>query len=413
MKFYEIDLNELLPHGIPLNTESHVEYTNHINEFFLRGFEKWYKQLFATDNGELLYDYSRSCAAPASIEACQFCTDAQLEYSIKELGFAYYPTNDHNINAEFFYNLNNMSWGTLEFVEAITHYLANTDDLHAEVLPAENPFEYSILFSGDVTASVNTTSFVTRLVEHLKVISTAHTRLINVSINDVTDIETYAGVTATDIEIKFHQRMPNWMDLPNVTIKGDFASGQQNLIYAANNNNVQTIMHDGTTNYSYYYAVGTYNNRVRYTSNNQTFAMMKYYKGKTSSDLQNPIYTPTFTFQRKSLGQVYAVIHNETSQNQTYYRGVCAFCHGVADIVKVYDEELNYFSAFRKNLYGTYWYYVLDDVNMYWTNELSLIGYTDSTVVTGDTIAGILSSTSADNFIAPEGFEQFGVITSD
>ena len=44
MKYYNIDLTQFVPYGIPLNSADKVESKNHINEFFLRGFENWYNQ---------------------------------------------------------------------------------------------------------------------------------------------------------------------------------------------------------------------------------------------------------------------------------------------------------------------------------------------------------------------------------
>ena len=55
MKFYEIDLTQIIPYGIPLNSESHVEYTDYINEFFLRGFQNWFNRLYTVENS----DYKR------------------------------------------------------------------------------------------------------------------------------------------------------------------------------------------------------------------------------------------------------------------------------------------------------------------------------------------------------------------
>ena len=42
MKFYDLDLIQLLPDNIEVNYARHVEYTNFINEFFLKGFYNYY-----------------------------------------------------------------------------------------------------------------------------------------------------------------------------------------------------------------------------------------------------------------------------------------------------------------------------------------------------------------------------------
>ena len=88
MKYYNIDLTQFVPYGLPLNSTDRVEYKSHINEFFLRGFEKWYNQLFTVDNnGNLTQDYAKSCAAPYSLSTCKYYTDAQLEKFIQDEGF--------------------------------------------------------------------------------------------------------------------------------------------------------------------------------------------------------------------------------------------------------------------------------------------------------------------------------------
>lgn len=203
MKFYELDLRQIIPYGIPLNTESHVEYTSHINDFFLQGFEGYFSRLFTVDDGNLQTDYSRSCTAPNSLYACQFCTDAQIEASITEAGFAYYPTNSHATNAQFMYDLNNIQFGTENWLTAIARYTANSSDISAKPLyEGKEPYHYGIYINGDIVDSANTGTILNRIIENLKVVGTAHTQVDEFVFEDTSSrIETNAAVAAIDAGI--------------------------------------------------------------------------------------------------------------------------------------------------------------------------------------------------------------------
>ena len=134
MKFYEIDLTQIIPYGIPLNNESHVEYTDYINEFFLRGFQNWFNRLYTVEDSDLIRDYSRSCTAPYSLDACKFCSDSQLQTMITEAGFIYYSNNAHDINAKFVYDLAKYPFGTEAYLTTIAQYVANSGDVYAEAV---------------------------------------------------------------------------------------------------------------------------------------------------------------------------------------------------------------------------------------------------------------------------------------
>ena len=54
MKYYNIDLTQFVPYGMPLNSTDKVESKNHINEFFLQGFTRWYNTLFTVDKTNIL-----------------------------------------------------------------------------------------------------------------------------------------------------------------------------------------------------------------------------------------------------------------------------------------------------------------------------------------------------------------------
>ena len=204
MKFYELDLQQIIPYGIPLNTENHVEYSGSINDFFLKGFENYFHRLYTLNSGdELVRDYSRSCTSPASIYACNFCNDSQLQTAITEAGFTYYPTNDHDINAEFLFRLNRIPFGTSEYATAITQYVSNSNDVFAEMLyDGYDAYNYGIRLYGDISGSVNNATICQRLLENLQLLGTAHTRLDEIWFEDTSsDITNYAACYADDVSI--------------------------------------------------------------------------------------------------------------------------------------------------------------------------------------------------------------------
>ena len=200
MKFYELDLRQIIPYGIPLNTDSHVEYTGQINDFFLQGFENYFGQLFKVEDGELTVDYSRSCSAPDSLFACEFCSDSQLENAITGAGFKYYTTNAHAVNAKFMYDLNNIQFGTEGWLTAVAQYVANSHNIIAKpIYEGKDPYHYGIYLSGDITSSANTTTILNRMIEILKVVGTAHTQVDEFTIEDTSSrIEANAAVGAID-----------------------------------------------------------------------------------------------------------------------------------------------------------------------------------------------------------------------
>ena len=180
MKYYNIDLTQFVPYGIPLNSTENVEYKNHINEFFLHGFERWYNQLFTTNatHTELISDYSRSCAAPYSLSACKYYTDNQLEKSIQDAGFVYYAANNHDINAKFVYDLARYPHRTKDYLTSIAQYISNNIDVDVElVYEGLAPYEYDLRIYGDILGSEDVSVMITRLLDHLTVLSTAHTQL--------------------------------------------------------------------------------------------------------------------------------------------------------------------------------------------------------------------------------------------
>ena len=215
MKFYELDLRQIVPYGIPLNTNSHVEYTRYINDFFLQGFENFFGQLFKVENGELVIDYSRSCAAPDSLFACEFCSDSQLDDAITSAGFKYYTANDHAVNAKFMYDLNNIQFGTEGWLTAVAQYVANSPNVIAKpIYEGKDPYHYGIYLGGDITSSANTSTIIDRMIENLKVVGTAHTQVDEFVVEDTSsNISAYAAVGVMDVGILYETEIPVLYDV--------------------------------------------------------------------------------------------------------------------------------------------------------------------------------------------------------
>lgn len=215
MKFYELDLRQIVPYGIPLNTDAHVEYTGHINDFFLQGFENFFVQLFKVENGKLVIDYSRSCTAPDSLFACEFCSDGQLEDAITSAGFKYYTANDHAVNAKFMYDLNNIQFGTEGWLTAVAQYVSNSPDIIAKpIYEGKDPYHYGIYLGGDITSSANTSTIIDRMIENLKVVGTAHTQVDEFVVEDTSSgISAYAAVGVMDTNILYETEIPVLYDV--------------------------------------------------------------------------------------------------------------------------------------------------------------------------------------------------------
>ena len=215
MKFYELDLRQIVPYGIPLNTDVHVEYTRYINDFFLQGFENFFGQLFKVENGELVIDYSRSCAAPDSLFACEFCSDSQLDDAITSAGFKYYTANDHAVNAKFMYDLNNIQFGTEGWLTAVAQYVSNSPNVIAKsIYEGKDPYHYGVYLGGDITSSANTSTIIDRMIENLKVVGTAHTQVDEFVIEDTSsNIGAYAAVGVADASILYETEIPVLYDV--------------------------------------------------------------------------------------------------------------------------------------------------------------------------------------------------------
>lgn len=215
MKFYELDLKQIIPYGIPLNTDAHVEYTGYINDFFLQGFENYFGQLFKVENGELVIDYSRSCSAPDSLFACMFCTEGQLEDAITSAGFKYYTANDHSINAKFMYDLNNIQFGTEGWLTVVAQYVSNSPNVFARpIYEGKAPYHYGIYLGGDISSSANTSTIIDRMIDNLGVVGTAHTQVDEFVVEDTSSqIGAYAAVGVMDVGTLYETEIPVLYDV--------------------------------------------------------------------------------------------------------------------------------------------------------------------------------------------------------
>ena len=225
MKFYNIDLSQITPYGIPINTNNHVESTGFINDFFLKGFKNYFKQFFVVDKNEkLITDYSRSCMAPTTAETCDYCTDDQLRDLVVEAGFVYYSANNHSINSHFLHEINTIPFGSERYLTSVARYISNSNTISAYAeYNDNNPYRYAISFKGDITATTNTETITERMIENLKLVGTAHTICTDFVFEDTgSEIGCYAGVTADDATAEYNVELK--MPREDTEIISDFLS---------------------------------------------------------------------------------------------------------------------------------------------------------------------------------------------
>ena len=240
MKFYELDLSQIVPYGVPINSDSHVEYTRYINEFFLKGFEKYFSRLFTVDEGTLIHDYARSCAAPTSLEACNFCTNSQLQSLIMDAGFVYYSANTHEINAKFLYNLGKYPFGTTGYLTTIAQYISNSDNVFAEpIYENHSPYTYGIRFHGDIAGSINVAVITARMIENLSIVGTAHTQISDFEFNDTdTELNAYVAGVFADVSINYEAveiPIPEPVAKTAYLRSGQYQSSNKNLTASSQN----------------------------------------------------------------------------------------------------------------------------------------------------------------------------------
>lgn len=294
MKFYNIDLSQITPYGIPINDNNHVEYTGYINDFFLKGFEKYFKRLFVIDEIEkLITDYSRSCMAPTTVEICSYCTEDQLRDAITEAGFVFYSANNHDINSQFLHDINTIPFGSERYLTCIAKYISNTNLVHAYAEYSDNnAYNYSITIDGDITASENVQSITERMIENLKLVGTAHTICTDFVFEDTgSTIGCYAGVTADDAtnEYNINLKLPR----EDTDIISDFLSitftGNQALSGLPLKGSIQlpsTYVKYNTQRYQMYDFIylGTpiYNNNIQYPLIGYSDIELYYYSSSRS-----------------------------------------------------------------------------------------------------------------------------------
>lgn len=210
MKYYNIDLSQLLPANIPINSTNHVEYSGFINEFFLRGFYNYYSQFFGTINNSLLYDYAKSCMGLYSQYAAFISSDSQLKDRITETGSYFYPTNTHETNSYFTHEVNTIPTGCTDLLQSYIKYAANSYALNADIIyEGYRPYRYGLHLYGDITASANISTTLTRLLQLLTTYTPAHTRLDDIFFEDVgTDLNIYSAVVGDDVGYMYEAHIP-------------------------------------------------------------------------------------------------------------------------------------------------------------------------------------------------------------
>ena len=209
MKFYDLDLSQLLPDSIPINDADKLEPTGYINDFFLQGFDDYYSQLFKIDQG-LIYDYSRSCQGLYSTTCSRLSSDDELAQRILDAGLYYYNDNSHDSNAAFAQLINLMQSGREDDLKFLVMYAADMFDINIDVIyEGYQPYCYGLNIYGDITATSNTENILTRLLQCLTVLTPAHTKLNDVSFEDVgTDLNVYAAVVGDDVSYMYEAHLP-------------------------------------------------------------------------------------------------------------------------------------------------------------------------------------------------------------
>ena len=342
MKYYNIDLTQFVPYGIPLNSADKVESKNHINEFFLQGFTRWYNALFTVDKTNiLLQDYSRSCTAPYSLSSCKYCTNSQLEKFIQNEGFVYYSANDHNVNAKFAYDLFRYTYGTQEYLSSIAQYVSNNPDVDAEILyDGYDTYEYGIRLYGDILGAENVHIMIDRITEHLKILGTAHTTLQAVEFEDTSsEIDTYAACVGNNSCIYYDSYLKEIappvkpdLDIFNPEIPfciENTGSLEITVKYATLNTNIK-ISSDNTTWSDY-----TSDSEIRLNSGDRVYIKSDYVEDTT--DGQHFKFIGTDGIRLRARGNIASLIYgtnntyvnNYTSTEQYCYNNLFKNCKGL------------------------------------------------------------------------------------
>ena len=332
MKYYNIDLTQFVPYGIPLNSTDKVESKNHINEFFLRGFENWYNQLFTVDDiGTLVRDYSRSCTAPYSLAACKYCTNDQLEKFIQGEGFIYYSANDHNVNAKFVYDLFRYTYGTQEYLSSIAQYVSNNPNVDAEILyDGYGTYEYGIRLYGDILGSENVHIMIDRITEHLKILGTAHTTLQTVEFEDTSsEIDTYAACIGDNSCIYYDSYLKEIappvkpdLDIFNPEIPfciENTGNLEITVKYATLNTNIK-ISSDNTTWSDY-----TSDSEIRLNSGDRVYIKSDYVED--TADRQHFKFTGTDGIRLRARGNIASLIYGTNNTYVNRYTSTEQYCY--------------------------------------------------------------------------------------
>lgn len=180
------NLLNLLPNGIDVNSEDHVESKNAINEFFLNAFLDWYNDL---------EHYAVSFAGPQSYNAIQFCDHDELSRFVNEQGLDYYYSNDLSVNQYLCYVLYKYGLNSALGIDAITKYAFNSlDTTGTPIYEGLDPHHYQILCEGDVATGVETPEVIDRIVDNINNQVSVTEQLDGLAIRENDSIPTYYGV---------------------------------------------------------------------------------------------------------------------------------------------------------------------------------------------------------------------------
>lgn len=159
MKYNELDLTKLIPNGLTLNESNKVERRNHINLWFLKAFEAWYKTI---------QDIAISMNSPMSLEACMNCTDDELNAFLDEYGAEISSTLTHEVKARFVHALATTRMGTADMLDAIVKFSFNNNNVEGSAFyEGCNPHEFKVLAEGDVISGDLTDTSAERLISNL------------------------------------------------------------------------------------------------------------------------------------------------------------------------------------------------------------------------------------------------------
>lgn len=182
MKYNELDIKQFINDSL-INTTNKVEYRNKINEFFINGFESYYKTI---------QNYALSTASPLSLYALNLCTDTELNILLNELGVSAYSNVSRDAKIHFIYALSTIPYGTDQIVDAIVKFAFDTNNLYTEIISSGNHL-FDIIVNGDIT-NTSIQNGINRIIANLNRYNVVYEKLNALSLtHEHTDDSTYIG----------------------------------------------------------------------------------------------------------------------------------------------------------------------------------------------------------------------------